>query len=128
MFGAGNVAAQEQLIGGLPQIQAALLGQPVDFSQFQPTQLTPDLGFTQAQLPQGTPIADVITPPGTLSASAQNINPQAQRIVDAFNTGSLNRDQALNRLLKGNAPGTGNKFPGIGASLANELLNFQGGQ
>jgi len=128
LFGAGNVAAQQQLIGGLPQIQAALLGQPVDFSQFQATQLTPDLSFTQAQLPQSTSIADVITPPGTLSASAQNINPQAQSIVDAFSTGSLNRDQALNRLLKGNAPGKGNNFPGIGATLANELLNFQRGQ
>jgi hypothetical protein len=128
LFGAGNVAAQQQQITGLPQIQAALLGQPVDFNVFQPTQLTPDLGFTQAQLPQTTPIADVITPPGTLSAPAQNIHPQAQRILDAFNKGNLDRGQALNRLLKGNAPGKGNNFPGIGASLANELLDFQGGQ
>ena len=126
LFGEGNVAAQQQLIGGLPQIQAALLGQPVDFSQFQPTQLTPELGFTQAQLPQTASIADVITPEGTLSVSAQNITPQAQRIIDAFSRGSLNRDQALNRLLKGNAPGSGNKFPGLGATIANELLDFAG--
>jgi len=128
LFGAGNVGAQQQLIGGLPQIQAALLGQPVDFSQFQPTQLQPNLGFTQQTLPQATPIGEVLTPPGTLSGPAQNINPQAQRILDAFNKGSLNRDQALNRLLVGNAPGKGNRFPGIPSTIANELLNFQGGQ
>lgn len=128
LFGQGNVAAQQQLIGGLPQIQAALLGQPVDFSQFQPTKLTPNLGFAQQTLPQTTPISDVLTPPGTLSSPAQNINPQAQRILDAFNQGSLNRDQALNRLLKGNAPGKGNNFPGVPSQIANELLDFQGAQ
>ena len=128
LFGGGNVAAQEQLISGLPQIQAALLGQPVDFSQFQPTQLQPELGFTQQTLPQTTPISEVLTPPGTLSGPAQAISPQAQRILDAFNKGSLNRDQALNRLLKGNAPGKGNKFPGVPSQIANELLDFQGGQ
>lgn len=39
-FQAGNVGAQQQLIAGLPQIQAAILGQPVDFSALQPTEIT----------------------------------------------------------------------------------------
>ena len=104
------------------------MGQPVDFGAFQAQTLTPNLGFTQQTLPQATPIADVITPPGTLSAGAQNVGSQAQSIIDAFTRGKLDRSQALNRLLKGNAPGKGNKFPGLPAALANELLDFQGGQ
>ena len=63
LFGAGNVGAQEQLISGLPQIQRALLGQTVDFSQFQPTTLTPNLAFTQQTLPQSPTIAELLAPP-----------------------------------------------------------------
>ena len=63
LFGAGNVGAQEQLIAGLPQIQRALLGQTVDFSQFQPTTLTPNLAFTQQTLPQSPTIAELLAPP-----------------------------------------------------------------
>ena len=63
LFGAGNVGAQEQLIAGLPQIQRALLGQQVDFSQFQPTTLTPNLAFTQQTLPQSPTIAELLAPP-----------------------------------------------------------------
>lgn len=52
-FQAGNVAAQQQLLSGLPQFQQAILGGNIDFSQLQPTQLQqPDLGFFQQQLPQ----------------------------------------------------------------------------
>lgn len=31
----GNIAAQETLLAGMPQVEAALRGQPVDYSQFQ---------------------------------------------------------------------------------------------
>ena len=63
LFGGGNVAAQQQLITGLPQIQRALLGQQVDFSQFQPVTLTPNLAFTQQTLPQSPTIAELLAPP-----------------------------------------------------------------
>lgn len=52
VFQAGNVAAQQQLLAGAPQVQAALLGGPVDFSALQPTQLPFDTSFSQAQLPE----------------------------------------------------------------------------
>lgn len=53
VFQQGNVAAQQQLLAGLPQFQNAILGGNVDFSQLQPTQLQqPDLSFFQQQLPQ----------------------------------------------------------------------------
>jgi len=55
-FQGGNVAAQEQLLAGLPQFQNAILGNQVDFSQLQPVQVqTPDLGFFQQQLPGNAP-------------------------------------------------------------------------
>lgn len=52
VFTQGNVAAQQQILAGLPQIQNAILGGNVDLSALQPTQLSPDLGFMQQQLPQ----------------------------------------------------------------------------
>jgi len=53
VFQQGNVGAQQALINALPQFQNAILGSPVDFSSFQPTQIqTPDLGFFQQQLPE----------------------------------------------------------------------------
>lgn len=67
LFQGGNVAAQQQLIGGLQPFQQALLGQPINFGALQPTQLTPNLDFIQnAQLPQFTPVAEALaTPTGT---------------------------------------------------------------
>jgi len=53
VFQQGNLAAQQQIAAGLPQFQNAILGNQVDFSQFQPTQLQqPDFSFLQTQLPQ----------------------------------------------------------------------------
>jgi len=52
VFQQGNLGAQQQLLAGLPQIQNALLGGQVDFSQLQPTQINADFGFAQQQLPQ----------------------------------------------------------------------------
>jgi len=51
-FQGGNVAAQNQILAGLPQMQNALFGNQVDFSQlqaFNPAQQ--DLGFLNQQLP-----------------------------------------------------------------------------
>lgn len=50
-FQQGNVGAQEQLLAGLPQVQNALLGLPVDLSVLQPRQISVDTGFTQRALP-----------------------------------------------------------------------------
>ena len=50
IFQQGNVGAQEQVGRGLQQFQNAILGSPVDMSQFQPTQFQqPDFGFLQNQ-------------------------------------------------------------------------------
>ena len=50
-FQAGNVAAQNQLLTGMPQFQNAILGAPVDYSKFQATQLEqPNFGFANQQL------------------------------------------------------------------------------
>ena len=51
VFSQGNVGAQRALTQGLPQIQAALLGQPIDFGQIQPQQLDFSTLFAQQQLP-----------------------------------------------------------------------------
>lgn len=51
-FQQGNVGAQQTLLAGLPQIQNALLGGAIDFSQLQPQRLDIDTSFFQQQLPQ----------------------------------------------------------------------------
>ena len=43
--------AQNQLAAGLPQIQNALMGGAVDYSQFQPQQINFDQGVFNQQLP-----------------------------------------------------------------------------
>ena len=51
-FQGGNFGAQQAILGGLPQIQNALLGLPVDFNALQPTMLDVDTSFAQQQLPE----------------------------------------------------------------------------
>jgi hypothetical protein len=58
-FQEGNIAAQNQIIGGLPQMNNAILGGPVDYSQFQPTRLQGIGGMTMPQAPQFAPIQDI---------------------------------------------------------------------
>lgn len=59
-FQTGNVGAQQALLAGLPQIQNAILGRPVDLSGLQAQQLPVDLGFAQQQLPQFQSAADLL--------------------------------------------------------------------
>ena len=47
IFSRGNVGAQQALANTLPQFQRAILGQPLDFSQFQPVNLGADASFVQ---------------------------------------------------------------------------------
>lgn len=47
----GNVGAQQQLIQGLPMIQAALMGNPVNLASLQPTRITPDMSWNNTKLP-----------------------------------------------------------------------------
>jgi len=52
-FQGGNVAAQQQILNGLPQIQNALFGNQVDLSQLQAYQAPQqDYSFLQQQLPK----------------------------------------------------------------------------
>ena len=51
-FQRGNLAAQQALLAGLPQQQAAILGAPVDLSGLQTSNHMPNFGFFHQQLPQ----------------------------------------------------------------------------
>jgi hypothetical protein len=63
-FQDGNVAAQNQLLAGLPQFQNAILGNPVDNSQFQATRLQqPNFDFANQQLQSFDPFAPQPTQP-----------------------------------------------------------------
>lgn len=92
VFQQGNVAAQQQIAQGLPQFQNAILGNPVDFSQFQPTQLQqPDFGFLQAQVPQAVdPFAPVMGP-------QQDIAPQ-QNTFPIFGGGFSDRSEFTHKV------------------------------
>lgn len=58
----GNVGAQQQLIGGLPMIQAALMGQPLNFASMQPTQIAYNADWTRQALPQFRTSAQALQP------------------------------------------------------------------
>lgn len=50
-FQEGNVGAQDTLLAGLPQIQSAILGAPIDLSGLRSRQVQFDPSFTQQRLP-----------------------------------------------------------------------------
>jgi len=59
----GNVGAQGQLIGGLPMIQAALMGQPMNMGALRPTQLSYNADFSRQSLPQFQSSQQALAPP-----------------------------------------------------------------
>jgi hypothetical protein len=71
VFQRGNVGAQQALTQGLPQIQAALLGQPVDFGQIQPQSISFNTDFAQQRLP------DFISTQQAIPAA----NPENQQLI-----------------------------------------------
>ena len=59
-FQQGNVAAQNQILAGMPQAHNALMGGQVDYSQFQPTQIDYNPSIFQQQLPAYQSIGDAL--------------------------------------------------------------------
>lgn len=51
-FTEGNVRAQEQLLAGLPQIQNALMGLPVDLTGLQAQRIPVNTSFANAKMPK----------------------------------------------------------------------------
>lgn len=74
VFTQGNVGAQGQLLAGLPQIQAAILGQPVDLSGLQPVNINAPTGFAQQRLP-------FEVAPNLLSGSSGDLERLLQRLT-----------------------------------------------
>jgi len=77
-FQQGNVAAQNQILAGMPQAHNALMGGQVDYSQFQPTQLDYDASMFQQQLP------DYQTSQQALSPLAGMTDEQIQTITSMY--------------------------------------------
>jgi hypothetical protein len=94
-FQAGNVAAQNQLLAGMPQYQNAILGAPVDYSQFQATQLEqPSFDFANQQLEY----TDAYAPPQQQELYGTGNVPNYSTVPDNYN-GSLNRGFNYNDIL-----------------------------
>ena len=98
MFQQGNVAAQNQLLAGMPQYQNAILGAPVDYSKFQTTQLQqPNFDYLNQQLSYLDPYAP--TPqPEALPVIGGN---QSAQVPTKQNVGALD----YSRLLGGSGNG-----------------------
>ena len=103
-FQGGNVAAQNQILAGLPQIQNALLGNQVDLSQLQAYQAPQqDLSFMNHQLnyqplQMPTPPPQIIGPQQS-SGQPEQINMASGKGWLAGNKKVLESDPA-NRLAK----------------------------
>ena len=90
-FQAGNVAAQNQLLAGMPQYQNAILGAPVDYSQFQATQLQqPNFDFSNQQLQYVDPYAPAAAGPPLTN------HPQYGQIAQGNSYGPLNNRAGYN--------------------------------
>tara|TARA_R110000851_G_scaffold116818_1_gene243242 strand:+ start:445 stop:1035 length:591 start_codon:yes stop_codon:yes gene_type:complete len=82
-FQNGNVAAQNQLLAGMPQFQNAILGGPVDNSQFQATRLQqPNFNFANQQLQSFDPFA--VPQQSQANQVMANQNMANQQRSDAF--------------------------------------------
>ena len=133
----GNVGAQQALLAGLPQIQAAILGQPVDLSGLQPQAINVDTSFAQQQLPEFGTIGQALAGP---TAPQQTGIDQVQSNADLFrlaSTGGIpgvgQDDQAFfaralaNMLAKGGADATGNRFAADPLGQIPGFLGVEGG-
>lgn len=59
-FQQGNMGAQAALLAGMPQVHNAILGMPIDYGAFQPTQVNYDTSFAQQQVPDFVSVGDLL--------------------------------------------------------------------
>lgn len=76
IFQEGNIGAQQAILSGLPQIQNALLGGNVDFSQLQPFQAKTPIRFFNQTLPENPFLTQQLADAQSQSRSEQLL-PQA---------------------------------------------------
>ena len=89
VFQQGNVAGQQAILAGLPQIQNAILGGNVDLSGLQPFRAnTPDSSMFQQQIPQETPFV-APTNDGLHGFTNQTTGPQHPSTIDPLSFPSL---------------------------------------
>lgn len=117
-FQQGNINAQQQLLAGLPQIQAALLGGNVDFSGLQPSQVdTSNLGFFQQQLPDFQTIEQSLN----LSGQSPQVATGPQVSQPSFSFSPIN----TRPMFTPDAGGTGASF-NIGRGNTSPSVDFSG--
>lgn len=95
MFQQGNIGAQNQINRTLPQVQNALLGLPMDYSAFQPQQITPDLSFLDPWLPQS---------PDTPPAGSGGAGSSGGSSSGSYGTGGTTLSQIANVPVNPNVP------------------------
>ena len=98
-FQRGNIGAQQAILAGLPQQQAAILGGQIDLSALQPSQqFQPDFSFlNQNIMPAPPPIQENVAPPdsGLAGGSGLSLN----EILGAFGAGPQNALGGFNNTL-----------------------------
>jgi len=105
VFTQGNIGAQQQILQGLPQIQNALFGNQVDYSQLQPFEVQqPDLGFFQQQLPEAV---NPFAPPTNADMGVGGVLPPNDPFIGPLQTtrgnqiGGFTGSGGFNRALSG---------------------------
>lgn len=93
----GNMAAQSALLSALPQVQNAILGNPIDMSGLRPTRIGYDPTVMRAQLPQ-------FQTPDYAAISAR-LTPTQQAEIDRQNA-AADRDNAITNFISGNFNGS----------------------
>jgi len=102
VFQQGNVAAQQALTQGLPQIQAAILGQPVNLQQFQPQALGFGAGIGQPVTPQQPQVPGIGQQAGTQQPQTPGIGTSfAQQQIPQVTQPILTAQAETTRVLSG---------------------------
>ena len=105
LFQQGNVGAQQALLAGLPQMNNAILGAPIDYSSMQPQTLNYNTDFAQGNRAVGykTPEEQAME---TQNATA--MNPQQSSLASLLAGGQLTPQQYVTL---GGGAGFIRKFP-----------------
>lgn len=97
VFQQGNMAAQNQILAGMPQQHNALMGGAVDYSQFQPTQIDYDPSMFQQQLPDYQTSQQALATTPTIGPQQQ---PNQLNVLSGLN-GRFGMQQPLGRKFMG---------------------------
>jgi hypothetical protein len=114
-----NTAGQRQMLSGLKEAHANLLGVPMNYSELQANPPYRDFQFWPQMPPAMDPRTDLVDPVTGLDFDLANLPFEANNIMGMLAEGRLTTEQAHNMLSTGQGYGS---FDGLPKSIVERLL------